>query len=157
MADQNEKHQLVSRPPDIEPAGPGNVVRVLHLAHEEALDLTDLDPRQADALVAKAHEMAIERDDQRKRMKDDLQATAAKLGIYTEALETATDKNAAVTVTNTKDDSLGRTEMILGNSEAAHAGKLSRTQQGLGDNVRFWLVLSIIAGVVIVLVAALRR
>jgi hypothetical protein len=83
--------------------------------------------------------------------------TAAQLATFGKAVGDTTAQNAHVTITNTKDDSLGRTEMILGNTEAARAGKLSRSQQGFSYNAWMWIVLAIIAGAVIVLVAALRR
>ena len=83
--------------------------------------------------------------------------TAAQLAQFTKAVADSTEQNAAVTITNTKDDSLGRTEMILGNSEAAHAGKLSRSQQGLMDNAKFWALIAVIVAVVVVLVALLKR
>ena len=54
-----------------------------------------------------------------------------------------------------KEDSLGRTEVIVGNTEAARKGKLTRSQTGFGDNITLWVVLAGIAAVVIVLVAAL--
>jgi len=147
----------VIHPPAVPHAVQGQVVRTLRLGPQQDLDLTNLDPRQAAALEAKAHEKAIERDDRRQQLKDDLGATAAQLSIFTKAVEDATAQNAAVTITNTKDDSQGRTEIILGNSAAAQSGKLSRSQQGFTDNAKLWTVLAVIAGIVIVVVALLRR
>jgi hypothetical protein len=46
---------------------------------------------------------------------------------------------------------------MIGNTDAARTGKLSRSQQGFGDNAKLWLLLAAIAGVVIVLVAAFRK
>jgi len=139
------------------PAQQGQVVRTLHLGRQGVLDLTNLPTHQADALEAKALEKEIERHDRREQLKEDIAVTAAQLATFSKAVADSTQQNAAVTITNTKDDSLGRTEMILGNSDAAQSGKLSRSQQGLSDNAKFWIVLASIAAVVIVVVALLRR
>jgi len=157
MAEQDRNREIVKRPSVTPPAVQGQVVRKLRLGPQDELDLTNLDPRQADVLEAKAVEKAIERDDRRQRLKEDLTVTAAQLDIFTKAVGDTTAQNAAVTITSAKNDSLGRTEMILGNTDAAHAGKLSRSQQGFSDNARLWILLAIIAGVVIVLVAALKH
>ncbi len=156
MAEQDGKRELV-RSPQVTPPLQVQDTRKLRLGAQEELDLSNLGTVEQRAIEAKFLEKAIERDDRRQRLKDDLTATAAQLDQFTRAVGDATANNAAATITNAKEDSYGRTEMILGNSDAAKTGKLSRSQQGLSDNARFWTLLAIIAGVVIVLVAALRR
>ncbi len=163
MAEQDQNLPAVQGPPTDAspvPATPvqAKVVRVLQLGgRQDAIDLTNLDPRQADALEAKAAEKAIERHDRREQLKEDLAVTAAQLATFSKAVADSTAQEAAVTITNTKDDSLGRTEMILGNSDAAQTGKLSRSQTGLMDNAKFWMVMAAIAAGVVVLVALLKR
>jgi hypothetical protein len=155
MAEENGNREIVPRPPVT--SFQGQLTRTLRLGPQEELDLSNLDPRQAGVLEAKAIEKAIERDDRRQRLKEDLTVTAAQLGTFTKAISDTAAQHAAVTITNTKDDSLGRTEIIVGNTDAARAGKLSRSQQGLNANAALWVVLSVIAGVVILLAMIIRR
>ena len=42
-------------------------------------------------------------------------------------------KKNEITITNSKDDSIGRTEVIMGNTDEAAKGKLSRSAKGLPD------------------------
>jgi hypothetical protein len=57
-----------------------------------------------------------------------------------------------VTISNTKDDTTGRTEILMGNTDKARGGVLSKSQTGERD----WTPYYIIAGLVaIVLIAFL--
>jgi hypothetical protein len=157
MSEENGGSEIARTPRPEQLPVPGRVVRRLQLGQQTDLDLTNLAPHQADAIEGLALEKAVDRDDRRQRLRDDLSATAAQLGQFTNTVESAAANNASVTITNTKDDSYGRTEIIIGNSTAASAGKLSRSQQGLGDNNWLWVILAVIAGIVVVLVTALKR
>ncbi len=157
MNQQDNNRDIVRRPPPAPPVVRGQPVRTIQLGQQDTLDVTNLAQREQDALEVEAHQRAIDRDDRAQRLKQDLTVTAVQINTYTKAVGDTTAQNAAVTITNTKDDSLGRTEMIFGNTDAARSGKLSRSQQGFGDNAKLWILLAIIAAVVIVLVAALRH
>lgn len=61
---------------------------------------------------------------------------------------------SAVTITGTYNDKLGRTEVIGGTSDAAHKGKLSRSQQGQSDNTLLYIG---IAAAVIILLAVINK
>jgi hypothetical protein len=151
-------HEIVKRQAPLTTAVPAQPRRTLSLGAKQEVDLTNLTDHEARMLEVKAAEKAIERDDRRERLKEDLSVTAAQIGTFAKAVnEVAGQEGAAVTITNTKDDSLGRTEMVFGNTDAARSGKLSRSQQGFGDNAKFWILIALIAGVVIVLIAMLNR
>jgi hypothetical protein len=159
MADDNKNRELAKRQ-ETEPVLPVvriQPVRTIQLGRQHTLDVTNLAQREQDALEAQAHRNAIDRDDREQRIAQDLIATAGQIRTFTDAVADTAAQNAAVTITNTKDDALGRTEMMFGNTDAARAGKLSRSQQGLGDNAKFWICLAVIAGIVIVLVAAFKH
>jgi len=159
MPTDDDNHEIVKRPPP--PSNPplvqGQPVRSLRLGQQEELDLSNLTDREAGEIEAYAHKKTIDRDDRLQRLKEDLTVTAAQIQTFTKAVGDTNAQNASVTITNTKDDSLGRTEMIFGNTDAARAGKLSRSQTGLGDNAKVWILLAIILGAVIVLVAAFKH
>ncbi len=155
--DENNRDLAKREQPTSPPVVRAQIPRTIQLGQQDALDITNLAQREQDALEAEAHRKAIERDDRGQRIGQDLTATAAQIRTFTDAVANTTAQNAAVTITNTKDDALGRTEMMFGNTDAARAGKLSRSQQGLADNAKFWILLVVIVGVVIVLVAAFNR
>lgn len=157
MTQQDDNREIVRRAPQSPPVVQGQPVRTIQLGQQDTLDITGLASREQDALEVEAHRRAIDRDDRAQRLKQDLTVTAAQINTFTQAVRDTAAENSAVTITNTKDDSLGRTEMIFGNTDAARSGKLSRSQQGLGDNAKVWILLAIIAAVVIVLVAAFKR
>lgn len=156
MPDENENdtRDIVRR---VQQAHVPMAPETLRLGEQQELDLRDLTPEQASAIVSKAHEKAVERDDRRQRLKDDLTVTAAKLGTYTKTVQETAQDNAAITITNVHEDSLGRTEIIVGNTDTARKGKLSRSQAGFGDTAKMWLIFAAIVAAVVIIVAALQR
>ena len=147
MPDANEPKDLSVRPdPPLSPTS-------IQLGSKQRLDLSALSPEARDALVVKHGELEIERDNRRETLRDDLTATTAKMATYAKTAVASAGEGMAVTITNTHDDSLGRTEIIVGNTDAAQKGKLTRSQTGHGDNTKVWIIIAIIAGAVIVLVA----
>jgi hypothetical protein len=63
---------------------------------------------------------------------------------------------ASVTITSASDDSIGRTEIMIGNTEAAKEGKLSRSQSGLKDLYPIWIGVGIFIIIVIAIIAKMR-
>ena len=98
----------------------------------------------------------------------DVKLRAATLGVDVAALgKTLRDlventvavsesEGSSVTITHTSDTALGRTEVIIGNTEQAHRGKLTKSQGGDRD----WTPLYVMGGLIlvgIVLLAVLTR
>ncbi len=92
----------------------------------------------------------------------DVNVLAVKYGVETQALAAAlrnmsqetvnaTRENTSITITRTQTDTLGKTEVIMGNTETAQKGKLTRSQSGLPD----YTLAYIIAAVIIVIILAL--
>lgn len=89
----------------------------------------------------------------------DLQRKALELGVdeaslrntltnLNETTREATDVGASVTVSHTQSSSIGRTEVIMGNTDHAKKGRLSKSQTGETN----WTPLYIGLGVVAVLI-----
>jgi len=128
----------------------------LHVGGEVTLDLTGLTEEQVQALKAKYAEMVIESKAHELKIATDLQALDRALStMASKTAEVADQEGASVTMTKTQDDAMGRTEIIMGTSEAAKSGKLSRSQAGT-DNMRMWVIVAAIIGGSIVLAALLR-
>lgn len=153
MDNDKDEKQLTQRPDEAHLAErPGSI----RLGESEELDVSQLTDEQAKELRVRHGEMMLDRDDRRAKLKEDLTVSAEKLNTYTSAvIDTAAEK-ASITITNTNDDSLGRTEIIVGNTEAARRGKLSRSQIGWSEKNWFWIVVVAIIAFVIILIAALN-
>lgn len=70
-------------------------------------------------------------------------------GLSDHAKRASTDGNS-FTATHTQTTSIGRTEIVIGNTETARAGKLSRSQTGERDWTPFYIVGGLIALALIV-------
>lgn len=89
----------------------------------------------------------------------ELQAKAIESGLDTQAVEKrmgdiannvakATADQSAATVTGAYTDKMGRTEVIIGNTETAQKGKLTNSQKGQSDNTLLYICL-VIGGIII--------
>lgn len=153
MPNENDGNELAARHPSEVPMHPD----IIRLGASEEINLAGLSPQAKEALRVKHGEMVLERENRRERLKEDLAVTATKLDQYGRTASDAATQNLSVTIANTNDDNLGRTEIMIGNSKAAESGRLSRSQTGGTDSARIWIILALIAGIVIVLVAALGK
>jgi hypothetical protein len=111
-------------------------------------------------------EVAIELRREHAKGMIDVNTLAHKYGLETQVLATAlrtlsqetvsaTKEGIAITATRLQEDSLGKTEVIMGNTETAQKGKLTRAQSGLQDYTLAYIVGAVI--VVIVLALLLRN
>ncbi|MNV89896.1 hypothetical protein D3C71_1842300 [compost metagenome] len=83
-------------------------------------------------------------------MKIDVAALDASLNSFNDQTAKATQTGASATIQHSQTTSIGRTEVIIGNTDRAAAGKLSRSAAGERD--RTLMIIGIIA-VAVVLVA----
>ncbi len=123
----------------------------------EVLDLSGLNEEQKQELKKKYSEAMI-----------DVVKKAAEVGVDTRALDVklrtmadhtkdiATEPDASITITATQDDSIGRTEVIMGTSDAAKKGKLTRSQTGQRDLTLVWIGLGAFVIIVIAIIALMR-
>ena len=91
-------------------------------------------------LEKKAIEGGIDTAAVRKRM-DDMNDTVNKA-----------DPDSAVTVTGSYSDKMGRTEVIMGNTEKARKGKLDRSQKGESDNTLLYVGIGVGAVILLALI-----
>jgi hypothetical protein len=91
-------------------------------------------------LSTKAQELHVDAAALKKTL-DDLSDTVCK---------TAKDGNS-ITITHSQTTTVGRTEVIMGNTEKARSGKLSKSQTGEKD----WTPLYIFAGILAVIIIAI--
>jgi hypothetical protein len=87
----------------------------------------------------------------------DTKALHAKLSTMVEhTKDVAAQPDASVTITATQDDAIGRTEIIMGTSDQAKKGKLSRSQTGQRDLTLVWIGLGAFVIIVIAIIALMK-
>jgi hypothetical protein len=74
------------------------------------------------------------------------------LGALAETTRQVSQDGNAVTVTHTQTTAVGRTEIIMGNTDTANKAKLTRTQTGAETNWTPYYVFGVIAAVVLIVI-----
>ena len=109
------------------------------------LDVTDLSTDQIAQLRVKHAEGMIDLNRKGLEMQGDVGATSAALHTLASTVKQVSEAGDAVTVTHVQKNSLGQTEVIMGNTQSALKGKISRASRGESDKT---ILLAIIAAVV---------
>ena len=79
----------------------------------------------------------------------------AGIDVMTDGVAKATADQSHATMTKVTEDTSGRSEVIIGNTETAAKGKLTRSQEGKDDKPL--IILGVVAGVVILLAIILSN
>lgn len=127
--------------------------RTLSLNQTETLDLSGLTDTQI-AELRQSHAAGMI-DIQRKaqELKVDVAALDATLGSLNQATSQATQAGSHITTTHTQTTSAGRTETIVGNTDRAASGKISRSAAGLSDNSRLIIIGVVVAVAILAFIA----
>jgi hypothetical protein len=134
-----------------------NVPSVVTLGPLTSLDLSFLSDEAREQLMKdyargvldvakKAHELHV-----------DVGALKAKLDTFATITKDASKDGSAVTISNTKEDTTGRTEILMGNTEKARGGQLTKSQTGERDWTPYYVVGGLIAIVLIAFLFAGRH
>lgn len=121
--------------------------------NDSSLDLSLLDP-EAQQEVIKAHALGHVQ----------LQIKAKEMGLETLELDEnlknfgatvadATRNGTHAQITKTQNNSLGRTEVIIGNTDNAAKGKFTKSQTGEKDNTIMYILIGLAGLVIIILLA----
>jgi len=122
----------------------------IDLSNPNSLDLTGLSTEDKQQLILKAQEGKIEIKRKADEAQIDIQGTNANLSNFNEIVRNSTKDGTSTTITHTQTTSTGRTEAVMGNTEKAASGKISRSGSGLDDNN---LKLAAIVGVAAIIIA----
>ena len=143
MSDDKGSRSLTAVPTGALPStiqlGGSSQIDLSWMSEEERRALLNVHARDAIALARRAHELGVE--------VADLRSTLDTLAGATQKVSQAGD---AVTLTHVHNSSSGRTEVIMGNTETAAKGKLSRTQTGEFNWIPVYIIGGAIAALVIV-------
>ena len=117
------------------------------------LDLSLLSP-DAQEEIRKAHALGeVELMHKAKNMGLETRELDENLKNFEATVSDATQNGSHAQVTKTQNNSLGRTEVIIGNTDNAAKGKLTKSQNGEKDNTLMYVLIGAAALVLVVLLA----
>jgi len=119
------------------------------------IDLSALPEAQRQELIRQHSAGVLDIGRKAQELSVDVGALRATLEV---AGQTARDASAAgnsVTITHVVESKAGRTEVIMGNTDAAQAGKISSRQAGVRDWTPYYIFAAIIA--VVIIFALIKR
>ncbi len=122
---------------------------VVSLSNNQTVDLSNLDDEAKKELHKLIAKQKVDLAKKGIEQSIDVDSLRARLNTFGNQVYDVIEKGGSITITNAKDDSIGRTEVIMGNTEEAARGKLSRSAKGLPDNSK-WLI---IGGIIVAIVA----
>lgn len=120
------------------PFGPAANIDLSHVSEREREQMLAAYNKGLLDVSRKAHEMKVD--------SDALRSTLNSLG---NATNEAAQAGNAVTITHTQQTSIGRTEVIMGNTDQAKTGRLTRSQTGEKDLTPFYIGGGLVALIVI--------
>ena len=125
---------------------------IINISEAKTVDVSQLDEKAKQEIKTLIAKQNLELRKKGMEQRIDVEFLRSRLNTFGDQLYDVIDKGGSITITNTKDDSIGRTEVIMGNTEEAAKGKLSRSAKGLADNTK-WIVIGAIVVAVIAILA----
>lgn len=129
---------------------------VVPLGPAPSLDLSGLPDDQRLALIADYAKGRIDIAHRAEELGVEIRALDETLKTLTDTTKDVSASGDAVTITHTQTTSVGRTEIIMGNTTQAQSGKLSRSQTGDTDWTPFLIGGGLIGAVLVALAFAGR-
>jgi hypothetical protein len=123
------------------------------LATGQAIDLSFIPEAQRNALMTEYMRGTIDIARKANELHVDVVTLRNTLGALAETTRQVSQDGNSVTVTHTQTTAVGRTEIIMGNTETAGQGKLSPTQTGREANWTPYYIFAAIAAVVLIVIA----
>ena len=153
MSDKSEiENEELIKHDELTPV-PTNSESIL-LRDNTRIDLTGLTEEQIQELKMKHVDDIITLQKKSIEADIDTRVLGNKLGTMGKNTAEVSQSGSSVTITNVSEDSLGRTETIMGDSDAAKKGKLSRSQTGAKDNTLYWIGLGAFVLIIIAIIAS---
>jgi hypothetical protein len=137
-------------PPTSAPTGAPTSIA---LATGQTLDVSFIPEAQRHALMAEYMRGTIDIARKANELHVDVVTLRNTLGALVETTRQVSQDGNSVTVTHTQTTAVGRTEVIMGNTETAGKGKLTRTQTGTETNWVPYYIFAAIAAVVLIAIA----
>lgn len=113
------------------------------------IDLSGIPEAERAKMLAAYNNKVLDISATAQKMRVDVDALRATLGSLALTTNEAAQAGNSITITHTQDTSIGRTEIIMGNTDQARTGKLSRSQTGERDWTPYYVAGGLIALVII--------
>jgi hypothetical protein len=123
----------------------------VNLSPTTSLDLSFLPEEQRKALLADHAKGVLDVARKAQELHVDVAALKASLSTLSEATQDVAQSGNSVTIAHTQTTSVGRTEILMGNTDQAKRGKLTSSQTGATDWTPWYIFAALLA---LVLIAA---
>lgn len=131
-----------------------NVPTEINLGPNTSMDLSWLSESERKALLLDYTRGMMDIGKKAQELHVDAAALKKTLNDFSDTTQEVADSGNAVTITHSQTTKIGRTEIIMGNTEEAQSGKLSKSQTGEKDWTPYYIFGGILA---LVLIAALMK
>jgi hypothetical protein len=128
--------------------------QVIDLSTNNLLDVSGLNDEAKQQLQIKANEAKIDLQKKAQEANIDIQSMKVNLDNLNDTVKDSTREGTSTTITHTQTTSVGRTEVVMGNTERAASGKISRSGAGLEDNTTRLLIGGGVIAIVVALIVA---
>ena len=113
------------------------------------IDLSGISEKERAQMLTEYNSKVLDVSAKAQEMKVDVDALRATLNSFSITANEASQDGNSATITHTQTTSIGRTEIIMGNTDQAKTGKLSRSQTGERDWTPFYIGGGLLAFVLI--------
>lgn len=129
---------------------PKEAAAVIPLGNIATIDLSALPDHQRQELFRQHAAGVLDIGRKAQELSVDVGALRATLDVASQTAKDASQAGNSVTITHVVESKAGRTEVIMGNTDTAHSGKLSSRQAGGRDWMPYYIFGGLIALVIIV-------
>jgi len=151
MADtKHTGKDLVGKDDQALAATPENTIQ---LGNTNSISTVGLTGKQVEQLRMKHAEGMVDLNKKAQELKIDVGALDATLGTMADQTKQVSEAGDHVTMTHSQSSAIGRTEVVMGNTEKAAQGKLTKSQTGEDDNTLKYVIIGAVVAIVIALVA----
>jgi hypothetical protein len=128
--------------------------KTINLGQSDVLDLSGLSEVQISEIKQQQAEGIVAVQVKAAEKKLDVTALDAALSSFTEQTARAVEAGTHATIQHSQTSSIGKTEVVIGNTERAASGKVSSATDGLQNNS---LTIIGIIGIVVILLAVFAK
>ena len=112
-----------------------NKLKITSNIESQELDLSYLTEAEIAELKKQYIKNSLEIQKKAADLKIEIGALDSTLKSFTEQTKNASESGTSATITHSQTSALGRTEVIIGNTDRAANGKISRSGRGIDDKV----------------------
>lgn len=128
--------------------------KTINLAQADVLDLSGLDEAQIAEIKQQQAEGIVAVQVKAAEKKLDVTALDAALTSFTEQTARAVEAGTHATIQHSQTSSIGKTEVVIGNTERAASGKVSSAAESLQNNS---LTIIGVIGIIVILLAVFAK